>query len=56
MRTLRRISNLALFDREKSDDVREACGIQIINEWIKRRKEEWYAHVGKMSDDRILAR
>ena len=29
-----------LFDREKSDDVREECGIQKINEWIRRRKEE----------------
>ena len=45
MRTFRRISNLSLFDKEKSDDVREACGIQKISERIRRRKEEWYAHV-----------
>ena len=45
MKTLRRISNLTLFDREKSDDVREECGIQKISEWIRRRKEEWYAHM-----------
>ena len=56
MRTLRRISNSSLFDREKSDDIREACGIQKISEWIRRRKEEWYAHVGRMSDDRILSK
>ena len=28
MRKLRRISNLTMFDREKSDDIREACGIK----------------------------
>ena len=39
-RMLRRISNLTLFDGEKSDDIREACGIQKISEWIRRRKEE----------------
>ena len=55
MRTLRRISNLSLFDREKSEDVREACGIQKILQWIRRRKE-WYAHVGNMSGDRILCK
>ena len=56
MRILRRISNLTLFDREKSDDIREACGIQKISEWIRRRKEEWYAQVGRLSDDRILSK
>ena len=40
MRKLRRISNLTMFDREKSDDIREACGIQQISERIRRRKED----------------
>ena len=56
MRTLRRISNLTLYDKEKSDDVREECGIQKISEWIRRRNEEWYAHVGRMLEDRILSK
>ena len=56
MRTLRRISNLTLYDKEKSDDVREECGIQKISEWIRRRKEECYAYVGRMSEDRILSK
>ena len=34
----------------------EECGIQKISEWIRRRKEEWYAHVGRMSEDRILSK
>ena len=40
--------NLTLFDWEKSDDIKEACGIQKIRDWIRRGKEEWYAYVGRM--------
>ena len=40
----------------KSDNIRDAYGIQKISEWIRRRKKEWYAHVGRMSDDRILSK
>ena len=56
IRKLREILNLTLINREKSDNIREACGIQKISQWIRRRKEEWYTHVGRMSDDRILSK
>ena len=47
MKKLRRIMNVTGLDRMKSEDIREKCGIQKVGEWIKRRRTEWYAHVGK---------
>ena len=38
----------------KSKDIREKCGIQKVAEWIKRRRTEWYAHVGRMPEDRLV--
>ena len=32
-------------------DIREKCGIHV-GEWIKRRRIDWYAHVGRMPEDR----
>ena len=38
----------------KSEDIREKCGIQKVGEWIKRRRAEWYAHVRRMPEDRLV--
>ena len=54
MKTLRRILDLSPFDKQRSDDIRENCEIQKIDDWIKCRKENWYAHVERMSEDRTL--
>ena len=53
MKTLRRIMNVTWLDRMKGEDIREKCGIQKVGEWIKRR-QEWYAHVGRMPKDRLV--
>ena len=54
MKILRRITNVTRFDRVRSENVREECGIQKIGDWVKRRRREWHAHVRRMSDDRIV--
>ena len=54
MKTLRRIMKVTRPDRMKSEDIREKCGIQKVGERNKRRKAEWYAHVGRMTEDRLV--
>lgn len=54
MKTLRRILGVSLFDKQRSEDIREKCEIQKIDDWVKCRRENWYAHVERMSEDRIL--
>lgn len=54
MKTLRRIMNVTRLDRMRSEDVREKCGIQKVGDWIKRRKDEWHAHVERMTEDRLV--
>ena len=54
MKALRRILSRWLFDKQRSEDIKEKCGIHKIDDWIKGRRENWYAHVERMSKDRIL--
>ena len=54
MKALRMIMNVTRLERMKSEDIREKCGIQKVGEWIKRKRTEWYAHVGRMPEDRLL--
>jgi hypothetical protein len=37
MKVLRKIVGRTKIDRIKSQQIRESCGIQPINEWIKRK-------------------
>ena len=53
-KTLRRITNVTRLDRVRSENVREECGIPKIGDWVKRRRREWYAHVGRMANHRIV--
>ena len=50
-KTLRRILGVSLFDKQRSEDIREKCEIQKIDDWVKCRRENWYAHVERMSED-----
>ena len=38
-KTLRRILDLSLFDKQRREDTREKCEIQKIDFWIKCRRE-----------------
>ena len=39
MKAFRRILDLSLFDKQRSEDIREKCGIQKNYDWIKCRIE-----------------
>ena len=40
-------------DRITSQQIRESCGIQPINEWVERRRE-WDQHVTRMDAERLV--
>ena len=54
MRVLRRITGKTLFDRERSENVRERCKVENINNWVLNRKVEWNEHINRMDDRRIV--
>ena len=37
-----------------SQQIRESCGIQPINEWAERRRSEWDQHVTRMDAERLV--
>ena len=46
-------------DRIRSQQIREFCGIQPVNEWvesrrIRRRRREWDEHVTRMDAERLV--
>ena len=49
MRVLR-----TLFDRERSENVRERCKVENINSWVLNRKVQWNKHLNRMDDRRIV--
>ena len=38
----------------RNQQIRESCGIQPVNEWLKRRRREWDEHVIKMDAERLV--
>ena len=49
MEVLRKIVGKTKIDRIRSQEIRESCGIQPINEWVERR-EECDQHVWMLRD------
>ena len=47
MEVVRKIVGKTKIDRIRSQQIRESCGIQPINEWVERRRE-WNQHVIRM--------
>ena len=37
-----------------SQQIRESCCIQPINEWMERRRREWDEHVMRMDPERLV--
>ena len=51
MKVLRKIVGKAKIGRIRSQQIRESCGIQTINDWVerrRRRRREWDEHVTRM--------
>ena len=40
-------------DRIRSQQIRESCGTQPINERVERRRREWDEHVARMDAERL---
>ena len=53
MEVLRKIVGKTKIDRIRSQETRESCGIQPINEWVERRRE-WDQHVIRMEAERLV--
>lgn len=54
MKIVRRIAGRTLLDRERSEDIRRACHIENVNEWVLGRKTEWNDHITRMAEDRLV--
>ena len=54
IRVRRRITGKTLFDRERSENVRETCKVENINSWVLNGKVGWNEHINRMDDRRIV--
>ena len=54
MKIARRIAGKTLMDRIRSDNIRQTCGIDKINDWILDRKKKWNEHIDRMTEERIV--
>ncbi|XP_015182496.1 PREDICTED: uncharacterized protein LOC107069571 [Polistes dominula] len=54
MKIVRRIAGKSLWYRVRSEDLRKACQIENINDWVLSRKVEWNDHITRMTDDRVV--
>ena len=56
MKVLRKIVGKTKIDRIRSQEIRESCGIQPINEWVerrrRRRRREWDEHVTRIDAEK----
>ena len=55
MKILTKIVGKTKIDRIRSQQMRESCDFQPINEWVERRRREWDQHVARM-DAEILVK
>ena len=54
MKVLRKIIGKTKIDRIRSQQIRESCDIQPINEWVERRRREWVQRVRRMDAERLV--
>lgn len=54
MKVVRRMAGKTLLYRERDEDIRRACKIDNISEWILQRKREWNEHISRMTPDRLV--
>ena len=54
MKILRKIVGKIKIDRIRTQQIRESCGIQPINELVERRRREWNEHVTTMNAERLV--
>ena len=54
IKVLRKIVVKTKIDRIRSQQIRESCGIEPINEWVERRRREWDQHVTRMDAEKSV--
>ena len=54
MKVPRKIDCKTKIDRIRSQQIRESCGVQPINEWVERRRREWGQHVTRKNAQRLV--
>ena len=54
MKIVRRIAGKTLMDRERSNNIRQTCGINEINNWILDKKKKWNERIDHMTKERIV--
>ena len=54
MKISRKIVGKTKMDRITNQQIREFCFIQIINEWVERRRREMDEHVTRMDAERLV--
>ena len=54
MKVLRKIVGKTKIDRIRTQQIIESHGIQLINDWMERRKRrEWDEHVARMEAEKL---
>ena len=53
MKVPRKIFGRTKIDRIRSQQIRESCGIELINEWVERRRE-WDEYLTRMDAKRFV--
>ena len=53
MKLLRKIVGKTKIDKIRSQQIKESCGIQPINQWAERRRE-WDQHVTRMDAEKLV--
>jgi len=36
-------------DRERSENIKQTCGIDKINDWVLERKKKWNEHIDRLT-------
>ncbi|XP_045466625.1 uncharacterized protein LOC123675320 [Harmonia axyridis] len=54
MRVLRRIAGKTLMNRNTSESIRDACGVDNVNYWVLKRRKEWDEHISRMDEGRVV--
>ena len=54
MKVVRKIAGKKLTDRVRSENIRRMCGIENINDWELKRKQEWNKDINRMDKNRLV--
>ena len=54
IKVLRKVVGKTIIDTIRSQQIRESCCIQPINDWVDRRRREWDQHIIRMDAERLV--